>query len=192
MRYYLYRDIEFLKEIYSQFINLDLNLEVIERIDAKTCFEEESMFAEPESKVPGNCDTRFKVGARNSNSSNITTISEYANIIDVKDIYNKRFYHNLIENLKNSKHKGKGICHECGKIHCMRNDKDGVDKFVEINGAYIWFEDDKMSNDIHVVSTITDKIEVVGCIIKDEDSTSPRVIKAIAMYIDSYQGGNNE
>ena len=34
MRYYLYRDIELLKEIYSQFVNLELDLDVIERIDS--------------------------------------------------------------------------------------------------------------------------------------------------------------
>lgn len=184
MRYYLYRDIELLKEIYSQFTDLRLDLDVIERIDAKTCFEEEGIFAEPETKLSEKCDSRVRIGARNTNSSNTTTISEYANISDVKEIYNKRFYHNLIENIKNKKINGKGLCIECGKMNCMRNEQEGIDKFIEVNGTYIWFECDKMSNDIHILSTITDKIEVVGCMIKEKDDRSPRVIKAIAMYVD--------
>lgn len=184
MRYYLYRDIELLKEIYSQFVNLNLDLDVIERIDAKSCSQEEGIFTEPETKIDGKCDMRVKIGARTANSSNITTISEYANIEDVKDIHNKRFYHNLIENLRKDKKFPQGICVECGKINCLRNEHDGLDKFIEINGSYIWFENDKMSNDIHILSTITNNIEVIGCVIKDKDNLSPKVIKAIAMYID--------
>lgn len=185
MRYYLYRDIELLKEIYSQFIDLRLDLDVIERIDAKTCSEEEGIFAEPETRLSEKCDSKVRIGARNNNSASVTTISEYANMIDVKEIYNKRFYHNLIENLINKKIKCKGVDIETGKMNCMRNEQEGIDKFVEINGTYIWFECDKMSNDIHVLSTITDKIEVVGCVIKEKDNLSPKVIKAIAMYIDT-------
>ena len=67
----------------------------------------------------------------------------------------------------------------------MRSQQEGIDKFVEVNGTYIWYEYDKLSNDIHVLSTITDKIEVIGCVIKEKDSVSPKVIKAIAMYIDT-------
>ncbi len=185
MRYYLYRDIELLKEIYSQFANLDLDLDVIERIDARTCSQEEGIFTEPETKIDGKCDMRVKIGARTSNSSNITTISEYANMDDVKAIHNKRFYHNLIENLRNKNINSQGICVESGKMNCLRNEQNGLDKFVEINGIYVWFESDKMSNDIHVLSTITNKIEVIGCIIKEGDEISPKVVKAIAMYIDT-------
>ncbi len=185
MRYYLYRDIELIKEIYSQFIDLKIDLDVIERIDAKTCFEEEGMFAEPETRLSNKCDAKVRIGARNTNSSNVTTISEYANISDVKDIYNKRFYHNLIENLVNKKIKCQGVYVESGKMNCMRSEQDGIDKFVEINGTYIWFEQDKLNNDVNILSTITDKIQVIGCVIKEEDNISPKVIKAIAMYIDS-------
>ena len=185
MRYYLYRDIELLKEIYSQFANIRFDLDVIERIDAKTCFEEEGMFAEPETKISEKCNSKVRIGARNTNSSNVTTINDYANISDVKDIYNKRFYNNLIEGLKKEAVDVKGICIECGKINCMRNDKEGLDKFIEVNGTYVWFECDKISNDVHVLAAITDKIEVVGCVIKREDLNSPKVIKAIAMYIDA-------
>lgn len=185
MRYYLYRDIELLKEIYSQFVNLNLDLDVIERIDAKSCSQEEGIFAEPETKLASKCDSRVRIGARTSNSSNITTISEYANIEDVKDIHNKRFYHNLIENLRNKKINSQGICIECGKMNCLRNEQEGIDKFVEINGTYIWFECDKMSNDMHVLATITNNIEVIGCVIKEADDFSPKVIKAIAMYINT-------
>lgn len=184
MRYYLYRDIELLKEIYSQFVNLNLDLDVIERIDAKSSSQEEGIFTEPETKIDGKCDMRVKIGARTSNSSNITTISEYANIEDVKDIHNKRFYHNLIGKLKNNVN-SHGICVECGKMNCIRSEQSGLDKFVEINGNYIWFESDKMSNDINILSTITNNIEVIGCIIKDKDDLSPKVLKAIAMYIDT-------
>ena len=185
MRYYLYRDIELLKEIYSQFTNLNLDLDVIERIDAKSCSQEEGIFTEPETKIDGKCDMRVKIGARTSNSSNVTTISEYANMEDVKDIHNKRFYHNLIENLRNEKIYSQGICVECGKMNCLRNEQTGLDKFVEINDTYIWFENDKMSNDIQIISTITKSIEVVGCIIKEQDELSPKVVKAIAMYVDT-------
>ena len=185
MRYYLYRDIELLKEIYSQLANFELDLDVIERIDAKSCSQEEGIFTEPETKIDGKCDMRVKIGARTSNSSNITTISEYANIEDVKDIHNKRFYHSLIENLKKDKKHMRGIYVECGKLNCLRNEQDRLDKFVEVNGSYIWFEKDKMSNDIHILSTITNSIEVIGCIIKEKDTLSPKVIKAIAMYIDT-------
>lgn len=143
------------------------------------------MFAEPETRLSDKCDAKVRIGARNNNNSSVTTISEYANIIDVKDIYNKRFYHNLIENLKNKKINCKGVDIECGKMNCMRSEQEGIDKFVEVNGTYIWFECDKLSNDIHVLSTITDKIEVIGCVIKEKDNISPKVIKAIAMYIDT-------
>ena len=185
MRYYLYRDIELLKEIYSQFTDLNLDLDVIERIDAKSCSQEEGIFTEPETKIDGKCDMRVKIGARTSNSSNVTTISEYANMNDIKDIHNKRFYHNLIENLSSKKIICKGVDIECGKINCMRSEQEGIDKFVEVNGTYIWYESDKLSNDIYVLSTITNKIETVGCIIKEKDNFSPKVIKAIAMYIDT-------
>lgn len=185
MRYYLYRDIELLKEIYSQFSNFNLDLDVIERIDAKSCSQEEGIFTEPESKIDGKGDMRIKIGARTANSSNITTISEYANIDDVKDIHNKRFYHNLIESLRNDKSHTQGICVECGKMNCLRNEQNGLDKFVEINNTYVWFENDKMSNDIHILSTITKNIEVIGCVIKEKDEISPKVVKAIAMYVDT-------
>ena len=185
MRYYLYRDVELLKEIYSQFVDLRLDLDVIERIDAKTCSEEEGIFAEPEAKLSEKCDAKVRIGARNNNSSSVTTISEYANMTDIKDIYNKRFYHNLIEDLTSKKIKCNGVEIETGKINCMRSQQEGIDKFVEVNGTYIWYEYDKLSNDIHVLSTITDKIEVIGCVIKEKDSVSPKVIKAIAMYIDT-------
>lgn len=185
MRYYLYRDIELVKEIYSQFSNLNLDLDVIERIDAKSCSQEEGIFAEPESTLGEKHNASVKMGARTSNSSNVTTISEYANMDDVKDIRNKSFYHNLIENLSSKKVMCKGVDIECGKINCMRKEQEGIDKFVEVNGTYIWYESDKLSNDIYVLSTITDKIEVVGCIIKQKDDFSPKVIKAIAMYIDT-------
>ena len=185
MRYYLYRDIELLKEIYSQFTNMDLDLDVIERIDAKSVSQEEGIFTEPETKIDGKCDMRVKIGARTSNSSNVTTISEYANMEDIKDIHNKRFYHNLIDNLTSKKIKCKGLDIECGKINCMRNEQEGIDKFVEVNGTYIWYEYDKLSNDIHILSTITDKITIIGCVIKEKDDISPKIIKAIAMYIDT-------
>ena len=185
MRYYLYRDIELLKEIYSQFTNMRLDLDVIERIDAKTCFEEEGLFAEPEVKLTGKNESRVKLGGRTKNALNTTTINECANISEVKDIYVKRFYHNLICDLEKNREKCSGIFELRGKMECITTDKQMPEQFVQIDDTYVWFECSKMSNDIHVVSSITDKINVVGCLIMDRKDNVPRIVKAIAMYVEA-------
>ncbi len=183
MRYYLYRDVDLIKEIYSQFIDLDIELDEIDHIDARTIFQEDGIFVEPEGKIcKEDKNNRIKMGARSNGSTSITRISDFSNMQDVKEIYNRRFYHKLIENLRNQKIKCPGIHIESGKINYMQASGEVMDHFIEVNGTYVWFERNKMDNDIQILSRITREIDVIGCLIKEADNDSPKIIKAIAMY----------
>ncbi|MDD2627382.1 MAG: hypothetical protein PHR25_00575 [Clostridia bacterium] len=183
MRYYLYRDVDLVKEIYSQFIDLDIELDEIDHIDARTIFQEDGIFVEPEGKIcKENEDQRIKMGARSNGSTSITRISDFSNMQDVKEIYNRRFYHKLIENLRCKKIKCPGIHIEYGKINYMQLSSDFTEQFIEVNGTYIWFEYNRMDNNIQILSRITGEINVIGCLIKEANNDSPKIIKAIAMY----------
>lgn len=188
MRYYLYRDIDLLKELYSQFNNLRLDLDAIEHIDAKNSYEEQAVAVAPHSNLLEKCELKLGADARRETGNSVTTISEYVNIEDVKEIYNKRFFHNLINNIRDKKILCDGLCIETGSMNCLRLEENIQDKFVIVNGIYVWFDSEKMSNDMRVISSITDNIEVIGVTIKEAAQNSPKVIKAIAIYVDM---GNN-
>lgn len=135
----------------------------------------------------------IKSGIDGASSNSITKIREYGNLEDIKNIHQNRFYHKLIDRIK--KIDNSRIYFNKGKILPCTNNKetasinenknsDKLDKFALIDNTYLWMNSDNITQDIGLISNITNEVYVLGYIVKELTINSPQIVKVLAIYIE--------
>ncbi len=211
MRYYLYLDRCFLRNLFSVVDDNGFDIEVFEysvrksntknnQISVDPCIEN---FCECEDEKQNAKDkelfkrlkdsnfTKKRTGASYSSfdSSTIETQRRYINIEDITEIKNNCFYHDLIKRLtskyKNEKNR---VVEEVGFIQKYNNEYEKIkisDKngFFLINDKLIWFYNELLEGDIDILSEMACEIRVIGYTMNCLNADK-NVIKAIGIYIE--------
>lgn len=211
MRYYIYLDRDFLKNLFSVIDDTDLNIEVVEyslrksitsnnALSVEPCFEngcgvEESNKNEFEKNISKfGKDEKFnreKLGISYDKSKicNVETQIRYINIDDVSDIKNTNFYHKLCENIRDKINDNDSrIVEEKGdiKIYIGENrlKKTDVYNFFMINNTFVWIDNAKLQGDLNILNQMGCEVNVIGYRMNCKKSKSNDVLKAIAIFIE--------
>lgn len=199
IHYYLYRDNEFMRQIYSQIFDSLPDIGIVEYIASK------SMLNNIEYKVGGElenlggedvkCDEKavsktdrkkndVRTELRHSNSKGINHTRIIANIEDVKQIMNTNMYNDIINYLiENVSNLNPDLCLLNGKLNLLDTYNNQPDAFTTVDEAYLWLKTKYLDTDIRILSNIVDSVNILGYIIKDKSLVSPKIIKVIAIYI---------
>lgn len=210
MRYYIYLDKELLQILFSAIEDTNFDIEVVEysvrrdygnsnEISIDPSFENICDFESGEEKYigeknqrKGRCSKASKecIGVRygHNNSCNIQTEKRYINIDDISNMKNNAFYHKLIKRMNSEVEKENsriimetGIIESCNNMS-IENEKDG---FFVLNNNYIWFNKEKISNDIKLLCGMDCKINVIGYLINcKREEKAKNIIKAIAIFLE--------
>lgn len=143
-----------------------------------------------ESKRRRNAN-RLGISLDNSNTYQSSTTRRYINIEDVSQIKNDAFYHKLLNKLVDEM-KEMNICYECGNVVPYRltsryynrdGNVDDNNEFFKVNDSYIWVDKTKLETDISLLSSIADKMHVIGYNVNENQRLGYKIAKAIAIYI---------
>lgn len=210
MRYYIYLDRDFLKNLFSVVDESNFNIEVVEYslrksitsnngVSVEPCYEDASQL-ENYNKCDFNKtnteyikDEKFnkqRIGLAYDKSKicNIETQIKYINIEDISDIKNTNFYHKLCENIiKNKSFENSRIVVEKGYIKVCNNESKLFDKikgeFFMLNDTFIWIEKEKLQGDLLMLSQMECEINVVGYLMNCKNKKN-KILKAIAIFIE--------
>ena len=198
--YIIYEDKSFLKDIYSQVFDSLPDVGEIAYIGASThkFSKDYSLNGEnidckdnKETNKDINCEKGLRKENRHRAGVNIldvkeeSEIREYANIKEIKEMNNKLFYKQLIRNLVY-----KCINKECNKLSYIKDRirlydsyKEDEDIFVKMGDSCIWLKKSNMDTSIINMANIIGDVNMLGYIIKEETTSTPRVIKVLAIYV---------
>ena len=212
MRYYIYLDKCFLRNLFSVFSGGNFDIEVVEYSVRKSSTVNNQLTVDPRKESISefekdkninedkkNTQKRYKkehltkegIGAQYGygNTSTIETQRRYINIEDITDMKNNTFYHNLIEKLnQDNLRRDARIVIEEGFINLYdRNNSfkvnNDINSFFIFNDKYIWFDKNILQGDIELLAQMSCRIKVIGYLISCLESKN-KIIKAIAMYIE--------
>lgn len=197
--YILYQDRMFLKDIYAQIFSDYPDVGEIAYIGASTHRvtrdyaldgEQGNCMDRKKNEKENNCEKNRKNENRKrarlnvADSSEESQIREYANIQEIKEMNNMLFYKKLVKHLVEACVSGKcnNLCFIKDKIGIYDNYKEGEDIFVKMGNSCVWLKKKYMDitaiNIVNVIGTVN----MIGYILEEESKSSPRVIKALAIY----------
>lgn len=210
MRYYIYLDKCFVRNLFSIVENIDFDIEVVEYSVRKSSTINNQISLSPSKEEICNNGKDFlspkqenQMHLRDENmskkslstqagyadSSTIETQKRYINIDDITDMKNDNFYHQLVEKL-NSDHFRNATRIEVDegfiKLYDRYDIKEDIKKrgsFFMLNNKYVWYEEELLKGDIELLAQIGCKIKVVGYKMNCLDKEE-NIIKAIAMFIE--------
>lgn len=97
---------------------------------------------------------------------------------------NTLFYKKLIKKLINECVKGK-----CNNLCCMRDKviiydkfKESDDIFIKMGECCVWLKREYMDTTAINIANVIGEVSLLGYVLKEACETSPRIIKALAMY----------
>ncbi len=211
MRYYIYLDKCFLRNLFSTLTTSNFDIEVVEYSVRKCSTVNNQLSVDP--NVESICEVekdKSSVNKKNiqkrykdeklskqglhaqygyGNTSTIETQRRYINIEDITQMKNNTFYHNLIEKLNNQNSRNdKRIIIEDGFIELykredmFKEDKTN-DSFFMINDKYIWYDKNILQGDIDLMAQMACKIKVIGYTVSCLEKEQ-KVVKAIAIFIE--------
>lgn len=209
MRYYIYLDKNFIKNIYSAIDNVDFSIDVLEFSEENSFKTSNHIGVDPE--VEDCCETECedkddnkKIRPKRSRSllKKRTNISyaysesrdnrksrRYINIQDVTDIKCFGFYHNLLCRLIDLSREDKMVTVEAGIIEQMYlpsseslGENSNKLKMFKINDCYVFANKDEMDIDIELLCYSKCKINVAGYILNDNFQNGCALVKALAIY----------
>lgn len=209
MRYYMYIDREFIKNLVSVSGTIDFDIQVIEYSieNSITCKNDISLKPYHEKlcdynkewqdqkekekrQKGGNCDkSGFGMSYDNSIIKNTSTEKKYINIQDITDMKNINFYHNLVENIRNSSRDDVHIFNEYGYMRNMHSrdnnlDSDSKCQILKINNSYLWYDKSKFCTNTDFLCNIACEVNAIGYTINYNKDDNTRIGKALAIYID--------
>lgn len=211
MRYYIYLDKCFIRNLFSIVENLDFNIEVVEYSVRKSSTINNQVSVNPTNeKICSNGkdfapkekeDVQMRLRdedmskkcmstqAGYADSSTIETQKRYINIDDITDMKNDNFYHQLVEKLNNKELRNNSrIEIEEGLIklydrYDINREMKKSGSFFMLNKKYIWYEEELLKSDIELLAQIGCKIKVIGYKMNCLEKEE-HIIKAIAMFIE--------
>lgn len=198
IHYYIYKDSDFMKEIYTQVFEELPDIGAIEYIGSKSKNnsvnykieggKEKSInknYENDDAEKNLNKNTRHEIGSDIcfTQSYGEDTIRFYANIDDIKTIVNSGMYTNVIEKIVNSEcEKYKDFVRIDGKMQLFDGYDSQADIFVTANDNVVWLKAKYLDTDINVLTYILDKVNILGYVIKEKTEQHPRIVKAIAIF----------
>lgn len=211
MRYYIYLDRDFLRNLFSVVEESNFNIEVVEYSLKKSITSNNAFSVEPcvESIIQCEDSTKKDLGKDNSmffkdenfnkekvgvsydksKICNVETQVKYINIEDVSDIKNTSFYHKLCENIRlKANDTNSRIFEEKGYIKIYNGEKrfEITDKsnFFMINNCFVWIDNTKLQGDLKILSQMGCEVKVIGYMMNCKNSTDYNILKAIAVFIE--------
>lgn len=209
INYYIYKDNDFLRSIYSQIFISTPDLGIIEYKGTNTHLytkeirgfgeeENETLLKYLEENAGANKDEIIEKNKdkilselRFSDTDGINIMREYANIDEIKRLNIEALYKNYIKEINNKSNKNdNNIININGSIEPYSTDeylkkfnKDPEDLFIKVNEDCVWLKHSLLDTDINIVANIFEKVNIIGYIISKKTKGYPRIIKAIVIYI---------
>lgn len=199
IHYYLYKDNDFMKQIYSQIFNDLPDIGIVEYIASKSVSNnveykfggdlenidgEDFKLDDKKCNISNRGKNEVRSEVRNSNSKGINHTRIIANIDDVKQIVNTNMYNDIINYIINNISKlNPDLCLMDGKLTLLETYDNQEDVFTIVGETYLWLKTKYLDTDIRILSNIVDTVNILGYVIKDKTLTSPKIIKVIAIYI---------
>lgn len=209
MRYYLYVDRDFIQALFGSIADSNFDIDVIEfslsksqtvtrdfNVSPGVDVMNEKGLTKSDKDEKNRCDEQiknmrnFKAFVGEVNTFNTAVERKYINIEEVSNIKKEAFYYKLVEQIEKDI-SCDNLCRLNGKICPCRLKNPYVDisdriydddnVFFNIEDKYVWLEKSKLHSDLLFLSTITEKINVIGFSINKGETNE--VIKAIAIYI---------
>lgn len=117
-------------------------------------------------------------------SSEESQIREYANIQEIKEMNNLLFYKELIKNIVIECVSGRcnNLCFVKDRIDIYDNFKEGEDIFVKMGNNCVWLKKSYMDATAINITNVIGTVNMIGYILEEENQTTPKVIKALAIY----------
>lgn len=203
VNYYLYRDDNFLRKIYSQ-ININIpDLGIIEYRGTNTHLytKEIKGFGEEENELLVRENGEDQITEKNrekllselrfSDTDGINIVREYANIEEIKKINVESLFKNYIKEVKKKAINGdENVILVQGKIepysveeYAKKFEQQPEDIFAKVDNKCIWLKKSLLDTDINILTNIFGNVNIIGYMVSDETKTTPKVIKAIVIYI---------
>ena len=209
MRYYMYIDMDFIKNLVSVSGKIDFDIQVLEYSvqNALTCkndvsvrpYQEKLNDYNKEWQDQKQKDKRQKgehydksslgVSYENSFIRNTSTERKYINIQDITDMKNINFYHNLVENIRTTYRDDTHIFNEYGFMKNIHTNVRGLEadskyQILNINDSYLWYDKNMFCTNIDFLCNIACEVNAIGYTINYNKQENIRIGKALAVYID--------
>lgn len=196
--YMLYQDKPFLKDMYAQIFSdfpdvgeiayigasthkfakdYSLDGEQCNSLDRKNCKDKDI------EKIKKN-DIRKKARINIFDSNEESEIREYANIQEIKEMNNMLFYKNLVKSLINEYAEGKcnNLCVIKDRVVIYDEYKESDDVFIKMEESCIWLKRKYMDTTALNIANVMGTVTMLGYVLEEQSQSSPRVIKALAIY----------
>lgn len=204
MRYYIYLDKKFLKNIYSVMNDSSFSIDVLElseengvkitnHVNVEPGFEKscDKNINDKQNKHTKGIDrSRTNICYGYSKTNDSKKIRRYINIQDVTDIKCLGFYHNLLEKLQ-SNNLDEKIIIERGVLDVnffKQSRENNLDfenhNMFKINDSYICIDKSMLEINLNLLCYTNCNVTVLGYILNSCFNEKYKVIKAIAIYID--------
>lgn len=204
MRYYIYLDKCFIRNIYSVIEGANFSIDVLELTEECGCRTNNNINIEPGCENTRDFNVKSKSEHENNYEKNIDRkrtnicygysqctdnrkIKRYINIQDVTDIKCTKFYHNLLEKLRNILKTDKRVVIESGMVKLNSREKVkniNNNDILRINDSYVFFNKDEVDIDMELICYTECKLNVVGYVLNDNFNNGYKLLKAIAIYIE--------
>lgn len=186
LHYYLYKDEELIKSIYSQIYDELPDFGVIEYFGGDT----QSISGDYKAEIleEASKDKRkelIKGETRSSQTRGRAIIREYANIKEIKDIKRNIFYNNIVNKIavKCKDDNCKELIYLNGRLERYEGYKGEQEVFLKMDDSCIWLQKELLKTDIVSISHLMGNLNVVGFVLKEQTDEMPKVIVAIAIYL---------
>lgn len=197
--YILYQDKMFLKNIFAQlFVDFPDVGEIAYigasshkltkeySVDGEQCntLDRRNNFKEQQFERNKKNDVRSRARLNICDTNEESQIREYANIKEIKEMNNMLFYKHLIKGIVKQYKEGKcpNLYFIKDRVEMYNEYKETEDVFVKMGGSCVWLKRDFLDTTAINIANVMGTINMIGYVLEEESSQSPRVIKAIAMY----------
>lgn len=97
---------------------------------------------------------------------------------------NMLFYKQLIRKIINEYVEGKcnNLCFIKDRVQMYDKYNDSEDVFVKMGEACVWLKREYMDTTALNIANVMGTVNMIGYVLEEESKTSPRVVKALAIY----------
>ena len=210
MRYYIYLDKRFMKDIFASdgISDFEIDIMTYSLQEEETLYNSNSLsprvdyskdeFNEKEKITEKNNDKKKKKGdirerkdnslglsSSKANTYNKTIEKRYINIEEVTDIKNMMFFDKMIKKIEyKCNDTSNRLILEEGIINYINNNtkqNEDDDIFININNKFFWLKKSLLNCDIAILSKINAKVNICGYCLNTY--TQIRIIKVLAIYM---------
>lgn len=130
-------------------------------------------------------EDRHRAGINVCDTKEESQIREYANIQEIKEMNNMLFYKRLIRDLVNE-----CVSKKCDRLYFISDVvqlydayKEDEDIFVKMASSCVWLKRKNIDTTVMNMASVLGSVNMLGYVIKEETVNSPKVVKALAIYI---------